>query len=94
MTPNTITRLFKEAYDTFLPFEEKPTDDNLFAIRRKFFPLLMVIPYDQFGGTHSLVAILTKAAKYEANQGNKKIVQPKRLPLYDNTITDNATTVV
>ncbi len=54
----------------------------------------MVIPYDQLGRVHSLVAILTDAAKYEADHGNKKFVRPKRLPLYDNNINDDATTVV
>jgi hypothetical protein len=54
----------------------------------------MVIPYNQLQGTHSLVAILTEAAKYEADHANKKAVRPKRLPLYDTSITDNATTVV
>ena len=60
MTPNAITRLFKEAYDTFPPLEGKPTNDNLLAIQRTLLPLLMVIPYDQLGGIHSLVAILTE----------------------------------
>ena len=92
--PNAITRLFKKAYDTFPPLKGKPTDNNLLAIRRKLLPLLMVIPYDQLGGTHSLVAILTEAAKYKADHGNKKIVRPKRLPLYNDTIANNATTVV
>jgi hypothetical protein len=54
----------------------------------------MVIPYYQLGGIHSLVAILTEATKYEADHGNKKFVRPQRLPLYDDTIADNATTVV
>ena len=94
MTPNAITRLFKEVYDTFPPLEGKPTDNNLLAIWRTLLPLLMVIPYDQLGETHSLVAILTEAAKYEANHGNKKIVHPKCLPLYDDTIADDAMTVV
>ncbi len=62
MTPDAITRLFKEAYDTFPPRKGKPTGDNLLAIRRKLLPLLMVIPYDQLEGTHSLVAILTEAS--------------------------------
>jgi hypothetical protein len=66
MTPDTITRLFKEAYDTFPPLEGKPTDDNLLAIREALLPLLMVIPYDQLNGVHSLTAILTEAVKYEA----------------------------
>ncbi len=92
--PDALTRLFNEAYDTFPPLKGKPTDNNLLAIQRTLLPLLMVIPYDKLGVTHSLVAILTKATKYEANHGNKKIVRPKRLPLYDDTIAGDATTVV
>ena len=57
-------------------------------------PLLMVIPYDQLGGIHSLTAILTEAAKYEADHGNATFVRPVRLPLYDKNIADDATTVV
>jgi hypothetical protein len=40
MTPDAITCLFKEAYDTF------PPNDDLLAIRRTLLPLLMVIPYN------------------------------------------------
>ncbi len=76
MTPDTITRLFKEAYDTSPPLEGKPTGHDLLANQRKLLPLLMVIPYNQLGGTHSLVAILTKATKYEADHGNKKMYVP------------------
>ena len=54
MTPDAITRLLKEAYDTFPPLDGKPTNDNLLAIQRTLLPLLMVIPYDQLGGTHPL----------------------------------------
>ena len=63
MTPDAITSLFKEAYQTFPPLEGKPTDDNLVTIQETLLPPLMVIPYNQLGGTYSLVAILTKAAK-------------------------------
>ena len=94
MTPDAITRLFKEAYDTFPPLEGKQTNDDLLPIRRTLLPLLMVNPYNQLGGIHSLVAILTEAAKYEANHGNKKIVRPQCLPLYNDTIADDTTTVV
>jgi hypothetical protein len=94
MTPDAITRLFKEAYDTFPPLEGKPTDDDLLAIREALLPLLMVIPYDQLNGVHSLTAILTEAVKYEAEHGNAKFVRPSRLSLYDKNIADNATTVV
>ena len=94
MTPDAITCLFKEASDSFPPLEGKPTNDDLLAIQEQLVPILMVIDYDQLKGIHSLTAILTEAAKYEAGHGNKKFVRPTRLPLYDTTIADDATTVV
>ncbi len=48
----------------------------------------------QLKGIHSLTAILTEAAKYEAEHGNKKFVRPIRLPLYDKNIADDATAVI
>ena len=94
MTSDNITRLFKEAYDTFPPLEGKPTDDHLLAIWRTLLPLLMVIPYDQLKGTNSLMAILTEATKYKADHGNNKFVRPSRLPLYNTFIVDDARTVI
>jgi hypothetical protein len=94
MTPNAITLFFKEARDTFPPIKGKPTDNNLQSIREKLLPILMEIPYDQLGGTHSLVGILTDATRYTANHGGATFVRPLCLPLYNATIADNATTVV
>jgi len=65
MTPDTITHLFKEAYDTFPPRERKPTDDDLLAIREALLPLLMVIPYDQLNGVH-----LSRLPLYDKNIAN------------------------
>jgi hypothetical protein len=93
MMPNTITRLFKEAHDSLPPLKGKPSDDDLLAIRETLLPLLMVIPYNQLNGVLSLTAILTEAVKYEADHG-AKLVCPTRLPLYNKTIADNATTVI
>ncbi len=92
--PDAITHLFKEAYNTFPPLEGKPTDDDLLAIKECLLPILMVISYDQLKRIHSLMAILTEAAKYEAEHGNAKFVRPVRLPLYNKNIADNATTDV
>jgi hypothetical protein len=78
MTPDAITLLFKEAYDSFPPLKGKPMDDNLLSIRETILPLLMVIPYDLLGGIHSLMAILTNPAKYEEAHGNAKFVCPIR----------------
>jgi hypothetical protein len=54
----------------------------------------MVIPYDQLLGVHSLTAILTEAAKNEADHGSSKFVRPSHLPLYNRNIANDATTVV
>ncbi len=80
MTPDAITLLFKEVRDTCPPIEGKPTDNNLQSIRKKLLPILMEIPYNQLGGTHSLVGILTDATRYAANHGGAAIVRPLRLP--------------
>jgi hypothetical protein len=93
LTPDAITCLFKEAHDAFPPLKGKPSENDLLAIQEALLPLLMVIPYNQLNGVHSLAAILTKAAKYKINHG-AKFVHPARLPLYDKTIADNATTVI
>jgi hypothetical protein len=89
-----ITLLFKEARDTFPPIEGKPTDGNLQSIRKNLLPILMEIPYDQLGGTHSLVGILTEARRYATDHGGATFIRPLRLPLYNVTIADDATTVV
>jgi hypothetical protein len=94
MMPNAITLLFKEACDTFPPIEGKPTDNNLQSIRESLLPILMEIPYNQLGGIHSLVGILTEATRYTANHGGATFVRPLRLPLYDATIADYTTTVI
>jgi hypothetical protein len=94
MMPDAITLLFKEAYDSFPPIKGKPTDDDLLAIREAILPLLIVIPYDLLTEVHSLMTILMEAAKYEAYHGNHTFVHPFRLPLYDTTIADDATTVI
>jgi hypothetical protein len=93
MTPNAITLFFKEARDTFPPIEGKPTDNELQSIRKKLLPILMEIPYNQLGGTHSPVGILTDATRYATNHGGATFVCPPRFPLYNATITDDATTV-
>jgi hypothetical protein len=76
------------------PSRGKPTNNDLQLIHKKLLPILMEIPYDQLGGPHSLVGILTDATRYAANHGSATFVRPLRLPLYNATITNDATTVV
>ena len=94
MTSNAITLLFKEARDAFPPLEGKPMDDNLLSIREMLLPILMKVPYDHFGGVHSLTAIITEDVRYAAEHGGNLFKRPVRLPLYDGSIKDDATTIV
>jgi hypothetical protein len=93
MTPNAITCIFKEAHDSFPSLKRKLSDNDLLAIQETLLPLLMVIPYDQLNGVHSLTAILTKAVKYKTDHG-AKFVRLARLSLYDKSIAGTATAVV
>jgi hypothetical protein len=54
----------------------------------------MEILYNQLGGVHSLMAILTDLLRYTADHGGSAFKRPARLPLYNKNIADNATTVV
>ncbi len=92
--PDVITLLFREACEAFPPFEGKPMDNNLTAIRETLLPILMEIPYDQLEGVHSLTAILTDLLRYAANHGGAAFKRPALLPLYDKNMADNATTIV
>jgi len=60
--------------------KELLTDNDLLAIRETLLPLIVVIPYDQLKGIHSLTAILTEAVKYEADHGSKKMNVPPASP--------------
>ena len=94
MTPKAITLLFREAQRAFPPLEGKPSDDNLTTIWETLLPILMEIPYDQLGGVHSLMAILTEPGRYAVNHGGSAFVRPSRLPLYNKNIADDVLTVI
>jgi hypothetical protein len=94
MMPNAITLLFMEARDTFPPIKGKPSNNDLLLVRETLLPILMEIPFNQLGGVHSLMAILMDPTRYAANHGGTTFIRPIRLPLYDGSITNNATTVI
>jgi hypothetical protein len=81
-------------FDAFPLIEGKPTNDDLLAIREVLLAILMVIPFDLLGGVHSLTALLMDDTKYAAKHGGMTFVHPKHLPLYNDTIANNASTVV
>jgi hypothetical protein len=77
----------------FPPSRRTPRTDNFLLIRETLLPILMEIPYDQLGGVHSLTVLLTYPARYATDHG-ATFVHPIRLPLYNGSIANNATTVV
>jgi hypothetical protein len=94
MRPDAITLLIKEVFNIFPPIKGKPTDDDLLAIREVLLPIFMVIPFDLLGGVHSLTALLAYDTKYAAKHGGMTFVRPKRLPLYNESIANDASTVI
>ena len=82
-----------EASDAFPPIDGKFTNDDLLAIREVLLPILMLIPYDQLMAVHPLTELITSPVRYSANHGTT-FLRPLRLPLYDLSIADDATTVV
>ena len=54
----------------------------------------MDIPYDHLGDIHLLTGIITDTTTYVAEHGKVECVQPTRLPLYNATIPNDATTVL
>ena len=52
----------------------------------------MDITFDLVGRIHSLTGLITKTVTYAADHGNIAFVRPTRLPLYNSTIPDDATT--
>ncbi len=93
MTPEAITLLLKEATEAFTVINGKPLDDDILTIRKTLLPLLMDIPFDLVGGIHSLTGLITETAVYKTNHGITAFVRPTRLPLYDATIPEDATTL-
>jgi hypothetical protein len=94
MTPNAITLLFKEARDVFPLLEGKPTDNDLLSIQETLLLILMDVPYDQLGGVHSLMAIITEGVRYAVEHVGNSFKRPVRLPFYSGSIKDDATTAI
>jgi hypothetical protein len=67
MMPDMITCLFKEAHDSSPPLKGKLSNNDLLAILETLLPLLMVIPYNQLNGVHSLTAIFTEVLSTNPN---------------------------
>ena len=54
----------------------------------------MEIPYNQLGGVHSLMTIVTDPVRYTTNHGGSTFIHSNRLPLYNKNIAKNALTIV
>ena len=91
MSPEEITTLFATATATFPHIAHQPSDDNLTALRKTIYPLLLDIPYDETG-THNLIGLIEPMTSYTATWGAAFPV-PVCPPAYP-AIADDASAVV
>lgn len=96
-TVAAITLLLAKAREEFTPVVGQPTDDDIFRMREALMPLLHNIEYANFvpagANAHNLVGLIQETTSY-VNDWHEAFPRPARPSPYDDTIPDNATTVV
>ena len=92
-----IELLLATAAANFTPIVGQPTDDDIFNIKKVLMPILHNIEYDMAPvagrALHNLVGLIQPIATYVATW-TVAFPIPVRLPTYDPTIPDAATSVV
>ena len=91
------TLLFTTAAGNHPPIIGQPTDDDLFALQKKLYPLLHNLKYDEVVvpgvNNHNLIGLAQNAATYTAARG-APFPRPANPGPYDMTIPEDATPVV
>ena len=93
MTPDEIVSKFLVALDNFEPITNQPSDSDLTRLREAIAPLLLQIPYDETGGTHTLIRIIRAKPVYLKRYG-EAFPEPTRVGAYDLEIDNNAMAMV
>jgi hypothetical protein len=93
MSPVEVAKLLQDALDIQPTIIGQPNDDNLLALKEKLLDVLQTISYDRADGFHHVVGVMqTKSAYMTDHEGNAFPI-PKRLGLWDDKITKDATVV-
>ena len=93
MTPKEIVEKFANALGQFNPIDRQPSNADLMRIQEVVAPPLLLIPYDETGGTHILIDLTRPVAAYATRYGAESI-EPTRVGAYNVKIDDNATDIV
>ena len=94
--PVALVAAIEKAAEHFLPDSKKPTDEYLVRLKKVLTPIFMnVRPYDEGnGGIHNLSVIVLATPRYVEVFNKGLFVVPPVVPMYDDTIPDQATQTV
>jgi hypothetical protein len=94
MSPADVAKLLQDVWDTLKPtIIGQPNDDNLFALKEKLLGILQTISYPRADGFHHVVGVIQTELAYMADHNGIAFPIPKRLGLWDDKITKDATVV-
>ena len=93
MTPEVIVSKFTHSLKNFDPIVGQPSNSDLTRLQETVSPLPIQILYDETGAVHNLIGLILPEAAYVSRYG-EAFPKPKRVRAYDNTIDNNATSVV
>jgi hypothetical protein len=88
-----FAKLLQDALDTQPTIIGQPNDDKLLAMKEKLLDVLQTIFYDRAEMIHHVVGVIQTESAYMANHNSTAFPIPKRLGLWDDKITKDATVV-
>ena len=90
MSPEELSTLFEAAQENFEVKNGQHTNAYLVKIRVVITSILLLAPYNEENGNHTLVGLIWSTSKYMAtHEGNLAFHIPKRPAIYDLSITDD-----
>jgi hypothetical protein len=92
-SPSDVVKLLQDTLDTQPTIVSQPNNDDLLALKEKLLDILQTISYDRADGVHHVVGVIQSDTAYKADNNGVAFPIPKRLGLWDDKITKDATVV-
>ena len=89
MKPEDIITQFAERTVTFDPISGQPTDSDIVCLVEAIAQILLIVPYDEANGDHSLIGLIYSQAAYTAEY-TSAFPRPNKPGIYDTSIADDA----
>ena len=89
MKPEDVTIQFAERTLTFDHISGQPTDSDIVRLMEALAQILLLIPYNEENGIHSLIGLIYSPSAYTSKY-NADFPHPSKPGIYDSTILDNA----